>query len=203
MINFQFTEDDKIIITPELCLVEEFVDTIKWDPTPNNEKASKIFKYVDFLCNMSSGNTYRDLPEDIKESSVMRAVYGDKKLKFTKREGELVQRCIDAYLTVNSLPEERVLETFDVKADEVRRVLEETLPVTLVNENNGVVEYTTNTDIITKGLKELNKTKIAKLAVMKVIRQEIGKDKVRGDAELSPLSLGRFKIPHINELLMI
>lgn len=201
MIKFEFSANGSIVVTPELCLIEEFVDILKWDTTDAKLKASNVFKFVYYLCDMASSNEYRDLPENIKEDTVMKAIYGDKKTKFTKREKELVDACIETYLLLNNIPEERVLDTFDKKADEMRIVLEDTKPITVENESNGVITYDTNTAIITKGLKELNKTKSAKIAIMNVVRQEEGGDKVRGKAVLSPLSLGRISIPNITDLM--
>lgn len=202
MIRFEFNAKDLIVVTPELCLIDEFVDILKWDKTSDLKNASGLFRYVHYMCDMSSSNTYRDLPTGVKETTIMKAVYGVSKTKFTKKESELVDACLHAYFLLSDIPEERVLSTFDEKAEEVRQVLEETMPETVENDVSGIVMYASNTDIITKGLKELNKTKAAKIAIMQYVRQDNDKDKVRGKAELSPLAQGRIALPDFMDLLV-
>jgi len=194
---------EKIVTDANFYLFEEFVDIWKHDRDVNKRAAHKMLYFIFLLCDLSEDNPLRDVAAEHKEKEALFRVYGAKEHKFTKKERELLQRGVDTYIKYSKTAEERILELFDVKAEELRLVLENTKPETIENERDGVTTFVTNTGIITKGLKELDFVKKQKINVISAIRNEAMTQKVRGKIILSPLSKGNITIPAEHELYEI
>ena len=111
-----------------------------------------------------------------------------------------MEAAVNTYIKYSKTAEERILELFDIKAEELRKVLDSTKPETEENSKDGVTTFVTNTDIITKGLKELDFVKKQKVNVINAVRNEAMSQRVRGQIVLSPLSKGAIDVPHEYEL---
>ena len=199
MINFKFRKE-RLVTDAVTYIFHEFVDILEWDKTTDKRKANKMLYFVFLLCDLSEENPIRDVPYDHKEEEALFRAYGKKTHKFTKRELELVHPAVDTYLKYSKAAEERILEVFDDKAEEIRLVLEETKPETVENEKDGVVAFSTNTGIITKSLKELDYIKKQKINVMAAVKNEAMTQRVRGQLVLSPLSKGSISLTPEYEL---
>lgn len=199
MIKFKFHKE-RIQVTPQFYLFTEFTDIWNWDKQPGKPKANKLLYFVFLLCDLSQENPLRDVASEQKESESLYRVYGDKLHQFTKKERELLEPAIECYSKYNETSEERILESFDEKATELREAIEKALPETFENVKDGVTTFVTNSSIITKGLKELDAVKKLKINVINSIRREAMSQRVRGAAVLSPLSKGNIPLPSEAEM---
>jgi len=195
-IRFKFRKER--IITDEIFFMfKPFRDLWNWDTAEDKEKAHKLFYFIFLLCDLTEENQLRDVPSAKKEEEAKFHAFGNKSRVFTKAELKVLEPAIACFIKYNTIPEERILEAFDIKADELRNVLEETKPETVENFKNGVTTFVSNSAIITKGLKKLDAVKKSKINVIAAVRREAMTQRVRGGTTLSPLSRGNIALPSL------
>lgn len=192
-LRFKFRKE-RLVVDANFYLFHEFVSIWKWDKSPHKTKANKLFYFIFLLCDLSEENPLRDVASEKKEEESFFRAYGNKHHQFLSKERALAEAAIDCYIKYNKTAEERILESFDNKAEELRDRLEETKPETVENSKDGVTTFVTNTDIITRGLKELDSIKKLKINVIAAVRKEAMMQRVRGQVILSPLSKGDISI---------
>lgn len=187
-------------ITDEIFfLFKPLVDVWNWDKSNNKQKAHKMLYFVFLLCDLTEENPLKEIPAAKKEEESLFRAYKDRGKKFTKKELSVLEPAIECYIKYNTTPEERILKAFDDKSEETREVLEDTKPETSVNEKDGVVSFVSNSNIITKGLKELDSIKKIKMNVISAVRREAMSQSIRGKQTLSPLSKGSIELPSITD----
>lgn len=186
---------ERVVTDPKFFLFRPFVDIWEWDTTENKDKAHKMLRFIYLLCDISEECPLKDTPAQKRESEALFHAYKDKDYKFTKKERELVEAGVSCYIKFNESAEERLLDEFDKKAEELRSKLEDTTPEALQNTNKGVTTFVSNSDIITKALKELDNVKKSKISVISAIKREALTQRVRGAAALSPNSRGLINMP--------
>lgn len=193
-------QKERIITDPFFFLFKEFTDIWKHDKSTNKVKANKLFYFVFLLCDLTEDNPLRDVDAERKEVESKFRVFGNKNHTFSKRERTLLGAAVDCYIKYSKTAEERILESFDQKAEELRDLLDKTKPETAENSKDGVTAFVTNTDIITRGLKELDLVKKQKINVISAVRKAAMTQRVRGQVTLSPLSKGNITLPSEVEL---
>lgn len=186
---------EKVIVDEKFFMFKEFVDIWHWDKSSQKPKAHKMLYFIFLLCDITETNPLRDIPAEKREAEALFYAYGKREHKFTKKELELLEPGIYCYIKYNTTSEERILIAFDNKAEEIRDVLDQTEPETVENETSGVVSFSSNTGIITKGLKEINDIKKLKVNVISAVRREAMSQKIRGQVQLSPLTKGAIELP--------
>ena len=165
MIRFEFRKE-RIVITPQFFLFEEFVAIWKSDRKPDKPRANKLLFFIFLLCDLTEDNPLRDVPSEVKEEEALYRAYGNKKHNFSKRDVELLIPAVVCYIKYNKTSEERILEAFDKKAIELRDALEVVKPENYENYKDGVTTFVSNSSIITKGLKDLDIVKKLKMNVI-------------------------------------
>jgi hypothetical protein len=195
-ISFEIKKE-RIVTDAKFFLFKPFTDIWDWDKSPNKDKAHKMLRFIYLLCDITEECQLKDVAASKRESEALFHAYKDKDYKFTKKERELVEAGVACYIKNNETAEERLLSEFDHKAEELRDKLEETMPETTTNTNKGVVKFVTNSDIITKALRELDTVKKSKISVISAIKREALTQRVRGAAALSPNARGLIKVPSL------
>jgi hypothetical protein len=198
-VRFNFRKE-KIVTDPTFFMFKEFVDIWEWDEEDGKPKANKLFYFIFLLCDLTETNPLRDTPANKKEEEALHRVYKNRKYKFPEEEYNLLKPAIDCYIKYNEMSEERILHSFDIEAESLRDVLEDTAFETVENIKDGVTSFTSNSDIITKGLKELDSVKKLKASVIAAIRKDAMSQTVRGKQTLSPLSKGSIELPDFANL---
>lgn len=188
---------ERIVTDAKFFLFKAFTDIWEWDKSENKDKAQKMLRFIYLLCDITDECPLKDVPGPKREAEALFHAYKDKEYKFTKKERALVTAGIDTYVKYNESAEERLLGEFDNKADELRSKLEETMPETLENYKNGVLTFVSNSEIITRALKELDVVKKSKINVISAIKREALTQRVRGAAALSPNSRGLLTMPSL------
>lgn len=192
----RFTFRKERIVTDEVFFMfKQFRDLWEWDTSNNKVKAHQLFYFIFLLCDLTEENPLRDVVIAKKEEEAKFYAFKNREYKFSKEELKVLQPAIDCFIKYNTIAEERILEAFDLKAEELRLALEETMPETVENSKNGVITFVTNSAIITKGLKKLDMVKKAKINVIAAVRREAMTQRVRGQMTLSPLSRGNITLP--------
>lgn len=198
-VRFNFRKE-KIVTDPTFFMFEEFVNIWNWDKSDEKDKANKLLYFVFLLCDLTEVNPLKDVPAEKKEEEALHRVYKNKDHKFKKKEYELVKAAIDCYIEYNEMAEERILTAFDNKAAQLRKVLKDTEFETYENIADGVSSFVSNSDIITKGLKDLDSVKKLKAAVVAAIKKDALSQRVRGQVSLSPLAKGNIELPDFSNL---
>lgn len=188
---------ERLVFDAKFFLFKPFVDILNWDKSENKDKAHKMLRFVYLLCDITEECQLKDVPIAKRESEALFHAYKDKNYKFTKKERALVEAAIACYIKYNETAEERLLDEFDHKAEELRNKLEDTTPEAVKNLNKGVTTFVSNSDIITRALKELDVVKKSKISVISAIKREALSQRVRGAASLSPNSRGLLTMPTI------
>lgn len=186
---------ERVVTDAKFFLFKPFTDIWNWDKTEDKDKAHKMLRFIYLLCDITEECPLKDVPSQKREPEALFYAYKDKDYKFTKKEHALVNAGIECYIKCNESAEERLLEEFDLKAEELRNKLEETMPEAVENFNNGVTSFVSNSEIITRALKELDVVKKSKINVISAIKREALSQRVRGAAALSPNSRGLIKLP--------
>ena len=186
---------EKIVTDEKFFLFKPFTDIWEWDKSENKNKAHKLLRFIYLLCDITEECPLKDVPSQKREAEALFYAYGDKNYQFTKKERSLVEAGIACYTKINETAEERLLGEFDNKAEELRAKLEETMPEAVTNDSNGVISFTSNSEIITRALRELDTVKKSKLAVISAIKREALSQRVRGAAALSPNARGLLTMP--------
>jgi hypothetical protein len=193
-ISFEIKKE-RIVTDAKFFLFKPFVDIWNWDKSENKDKAHKMLRFIYLLCDITEECILKDVPVVKRESEALFHAYKDKNYKFTKKERELVEAGVACYIKYNETAEERLLGEFDNKAEELRNKLEDTTPEAVKNCNKGVTSFVSNSDIITRALKELDTVKKSKISVISAIKREALTQRVRGAAALSPNARGLIKMP--------
>jgi hypothetical protein len=188
---------ERVITDEKFFLFKPFVDIWEWDKSEDKDKANKMLRFIYLLCDITEECPLKDVPTQKREAEALFHAYKDKDYKFTKKERELVEAGIECYIKYNETAEERLLGEFDNKAEELRAKLEETMPETVENFKNDVTTFVSNSEIITRALKELDSVKKSKIAVISAIKREALSQRVRGAAALSPNSRGLITTPSL------
>ena len=184
------------VITDEIFfLFKPLVDVLKWDRSNNKAKANQMLYFIFFLCDLTEENPLKEIPAERKEEEAKFRGYNNKEKEFTENELSVLEPAIACYVRYNTTAEERILKAFDDKSEQIRGILEDTIPETSVNEKDGVVSFTSNSSILTKGLKELEGIKKIKMSVIAAVRREAMTQAIRGKTVLSPLSKGAIGLP--------
>jgi hypothetical protein len=186
---------ERIVTDAKFFLFKPFVDIWNWDRSETKDKAHKMLRFIYLLCDITEECILKDVPVVKRESEALFHAYKDKNYKFTKKERELVEAGVACYIKYNETAEERLLGEFDNKAEELRNKLEDTTPEAVKNCNKGVTSFVSNSDIITRALKELDTVKKSKISVISAIKREALTQRVRGAAALSPNARGLIKMP--------
>jgi hypothetical protein len=201
MYTTQFTfRKEKIVTDAVFFMFDEFVNIWKWDKSKDKKKAHKMFYFIFLLCDLTEKNPLKDTPAHKKEEEALHRVYRSREHTFTKKELELLKPAVDCYIKYNEMSEERILFSFDKKAEQLRTVLEDTDFETYENIVDGVSSFVSNSDIITSGLKELDAVKKLKASVVASIKKDAMSQKVRGQQTLSPLSKGSIELPDFSNI---
>lgn len=194
MIKFKFTSK-KLTTDYKFFMFSEFVDIWNWDRSRDKTKAHNLLYFIFLLADLSEENPIRDEPLEAKEGKAFLYAFGSKRDSLTKKELELAEPALACYIKYNNTAEERVLDLFDLKAEELRVELENTMPETVEYTDMSGTKFATNAPIITKGLSELGVIKKSKIAVVAAIKREALSNKIRGQIVLSPLSKGTIGLP--------
>ena len=185
------------MLTPEILLIPEFTQIRQ----QLKDKASDLFLFIYYMCDLDDDNPIRDMQSDEKFKSALKYAYGSKKAAFTKKEYALLKPAIEAYLKYNRTAEERILITFDEKVDELITSLDDTEPEAITYYAKSGVKFATNSGIINAALEEIAKIKEMKKRIMSAIINQSISTKIRGKLELSPLSRGMINLDFVNDIL--
>jgi hypothetical protein len=188
---------EHIVTDPQFFLFKAFTDIWEWDKSEHKDKAHKMLRFIFLLCDITEECPLKDVPHSKREAEALFHAYKDKNYQFTKKERALVEAGIACYIKINETAEERLLGEFDNKAEELRGKLEDTMPEALANSRNGVTTFVSNSEIITRALKELDTVKKSKVSVISAIKREALSQRVRGAASLSPNSRGLIRTPSL------
>lgn len=175
-------------------MFKEFTDIWKDDKTKGKLNANKLLYFIFLLCDINEENPVHDVAPEKREEEAKFRAYKDRNKKFIKSEQNLLEKGIKKYIKLNMTMEERLLYAFDRKATQLSNVLEQTIPETVTNEENGVVSFVSNSKIITDALSKLSKIRINREKILASIKNEAISQKVRGKIKLSPLSRGLINI---------
>jgi len=191
--RFEFREE-KIVTDFRFYLFKEFTDIWNRDKSKDKLNANRMLYFVYLLCDIGEENPLRDVDHTKKEIEAKFRAFRDTNKQFTADERDLLERAIKLYVEINMSVEERLLVSFDKKAEELRETLEKTTPETVTNEENGVVAYVSNSKIITDALSKLSKIRTNREKIVSSIKRQSISMKVRGGLTLSPLVRGLLKV---------
>lgn len=183
--KFEFREE-KIVTDFRFFMFKEFTDIWTKDRSKGKLKANRMLYFIFLLCDLGEDNPLKEVDGSNREVEAKFRAYRDKEKQFAKNDIDLLEPAIKVYIELNMTTEERLLESFDQKADELGKLLEETQPEQVTNEENGVVSFVSNAKIITDSLSKLSKLRTNREKVVSSIKKQAMSQKVRGGLTLSP-----------------
>ena len=156
-LNFK---EDRIQIDVNFLQLEEFVNIKKYyDEQKNKKKMDQVFLYMYYMYSLDEENAFRDLDGEMKKEQALYRVW-KKRLKeppFDKKEKELFDKAVDAFILFSSTEEERAVEELNRKMEQMRKTIKETTPKIMeqINPNTGVTSFVSNMDILNKAIEKL------------------------------------------------
>lgn len=194
MIKFTM-KDGRLQMTQEFLMIPEFTDVWNRDKTKEKQHAHDILFYVYLMCDLQDDCPTKNLDKIVKDQHCRFMVFKDKAYQFTDKDLPYVQAAVTAYTLLNETSEERILQVYDAKIDQLRIMLEEVTPVIREGVSNaGVATFTTNVDMINRALKEVSNLVKAKNELKQAILAGLSAGYVRGQLTLSPRDRGSIKI---------
>lgn len=191
--QFEF-RDEKIVTDFRFYMFEEYTDIWNGDSSKNKINANRMLYFVFLLCDIGEDNPLKDVKVEKREAEAKFRAFRDMNKQFTEDERSLLEPAVKLYVELNMTAEERLLSAFDSKSKELGKVLEDAKPEQVVNEENGVVSFVSNSKIITDALSKLSKLRTNREKIVSAIKKQSITQKVRGGLTLSPLSKGLIKI---------
>ena len=190
MLKFEF-RDDKIVTSWQFFLFEEFTSIWKMR---DKKKANQILHFIFLLADISDDNPLLHVKPEKREEEALFRAFGKRSKVLSDKELLLIEPALKLYTKLNMAPEEQLLKTFDEKLSEISHTLNTTVPETVINEESGVVTFTSNSKIITSSLSKLSKLRKSREKIVASIKKEAINQRVRGKIYISPLSKGLIHI---------
>ena len=186
--------DEDSLNTPELIHLWEK------DKSKAKDIGLKALLFVFFMEELSENNPLSQIPFYNKLRSSLYRAFGSENFNIEKELSASWLKAInDARVSYRkNVPDTlKDIATFDRKMDELRIMLNETVPVIKKNthDNSGKVSFSTNTAIINKALTSIIAIIQSKASLMAVHIQGTVPKHLRGG--LSPLSKGKIKTKKI------
>jgi hypothetical protein len=169
----------KLMIDPTTLTVQAFNAIWNYDTTRNKSKASNLLTYVFTLCDERDRNPFRDIPYDKKEAACKKNAFGNVGYKFSQEEEKLVGSAIEWFEFLNRNSIQRLSISMDKKIDQLAKFLDD-------NAISSSEDFDLQTDMMTK----IDKILKSKRETDKLVREELEKVRVKGNASRSPLSKG-------------
>lgn len=178
--------DSKVVIDPNIILFEEFQDIIKHCGKKINDEelANRMLLYVFYCCDLTEDNPLKHIDYRVKEKEAFaRSFQGTSKKKFNVAERKLIDAAIETYNYFNETSAERAIIAIDKKIDEARTKLEdeEVEIIRNVNENTGVVSFTSNEGILSNLAKQIGEMMTLKLQISNAAKKMENTGRVRGN----------------------
>jgi hypothetical protein len=175
-------------------MFKEFMDIWNKDKSKDKLNANRMLYFIFLLCDIGKDNPLKDVASEKREEEAKFRAYRNKEKNFSIDDMNLLEPAIKLYTELNMTAEERLLDAFDRKAKQLSRVLEDVIPETITNSENGVVSFVSNSKIITDALSKLSKIRANREVIVSSIKKQAITQKVRGGLTLSPLVRGLLKI---------
>lgn len=196
MISFTLLKG-KLIIDPQLIMIKEFTDILKYGEKKKDELGKRLLLYVFYCCDLTNGNPMKDVDYREKERQAMvRALGPIKKTEFNAKEDKLVGAAMDAYNYFNEDALERSAITQQKKIDEVAALLDITEPfIEKVYEEDGVTldKVVTNQAAIAGFIKQLEMLATGMLRAKETAKKVENVGRVKGNKGSSMIERGSFR----------
>jgi len=194
-------------------MIKEFTDILDYATKKDDEDlGQRMLLYVFYCCDLTEQNPLRDVDYRLKESQAnSRSFPGKKPKEFNKKESSLVDSALDAYNFLNETAIERATLAYDKKIDEIRTLLESTLPeihatyethiceMCASNHDDALQEiqeiksYVANDKIIASFASQLTTMAVNKLKAMETAKKIENTGRVRGKKGSSLIERGSFR----------
>jgi len=190
-LQFKFRKEE-IVVDYQFFMFKEFTDI--WNTKDTKLNKNKLLRFIFLLCDLTEENPIKNVKVDKMEEEAKFTAFNDRHKVFTIKELDLLEPAIKKYVYLNTTMEERLLYAFDRKASQLSTVVENVIPETVTNVENGVVSFVSNSKIIADALSKLSKIRVNREKILASIKNEAISQKVRGSIKLSPLIRGLIKI---------
>lgn len=185
--------NDKVIITPSMKVIPELDKIIM---LPDKKKSNRYLMYIYFSSSLAEENPYRDLPESAKETeSIYRAFSDPKKKELTKEESTIILPAKNAFIKYTETADERIVFSYSKKLDELKVLLDTTIPVIerYVNEGTGAINFATNSAILTKIMSDIEVLIDKREKIKASLMNQSSSGRVKGGYSSSLIEKGNFK----------
>ena len=150
--------DDRIIIDVNFLSIEEFT-TLKEHYGASKQKLDHMFLYMFYMYSLNENNIFRDLDNRLKKEQAIYRIWKkrEKEPPFSKKELEMFNKAVDAYILFSTTEEERMIAEIDRKIEQIRMTVKNTEPQILeqMNDKTGEVKFVTNMEILNKAINSI------------------------------------------------
>jgi len=197
----KFTIDQKfnLDIDINVLMIEEFKAIVNYDKKDRNRKRAKqLLLYVFIREELTNANPFNTMEytERIKQAEHVAFGKNSEESKLSKKEIELVENAIHAYVKYSSTSEERLLFEIDIQIDEQNALLKTTKSTIIVkDEKTGETKEVTDakySDKLKKILDNVEKLIERKKKIRNIVKGTV-EGRMRADKESSLLELGTFR----------
>lgn len=178
-------KDRKVQIKAQDLFLADMKKIYEEDKSQNKEDSTKHFTYIHLVSQIDPEAPFYRAPLAEVVKSAKKEIYGDPNYLFDDEEA--VDELVTKYQQAHSTPEWRIIKSFDTKIDQLRDLMDETVPE-IKETKNGT--FAANTQIIVKTLQDIEsiiKSRDALIALAK--KEESTGGRVRADAKPGLLEL--------------
>lgn len=173
---------DRVVVDPRSLMLAPFLDIWNNDQTVTKDYANDLLCYIHLISQLDPEAPFYNASYDEVKLLAKSQIFRNMEHQFNEEEEIVIQNALDVYIKDNEVAEERMLQVYDRKLDEMRLELEvKKVEITRnVNTMTSAVTYTTNAKIITSVMKEIGEI----LQIKEDLRVQIENARAKGDKRI-------------------
>ena len=178
----------KIVLDPNIILFKEFSELYE------QSRGEKLLQIIYYRHSRDKENPFKDLDDRVKDENIVMAVFGKKDLKVLKmsaKEQNLFNAAEKIFLKYNSTAESRLLQSMNMKLDQISTMLDDTDPV--IDEtitNSGETKFNTNLTIMLNLFSKIESIMKSKTILQNAIMRQESEGKIKGGGTTSFREMG-------------
>lgn len=176
----------KVRIKAKSIIIDALNRIWEADKTEEKEEATKYLTYVHLVSQIDPEAPYYRSAFDEVRILAKRDIWKNYDHTFEEGEEEILEEAIDQYRNAYESVGNRTVRIFDSKIDQIRNVIDDTMPVITPSTVRGVTTYASNFPILNKMMQELTNLMDTKEALEARVNKKVSEDgTVRAGRSLS------------------
>lgn len=172
----------RVVVDPKSLMLAPFQDIWNSDQSETKDYANDILCYVHIVSQLDAAAPFYNSSFDEVRFLAKSQIFRNMEHQFSEEEEIMIQNALDVYIKDNEMSEERMLQVYNKKIDEMRLELEvKKVEITRnVDSMTNKVTYSTNAKMITDVMKEIGNI----LKIKEDLKVQIENARASGDKKI-------------------